>query len=156
LTGGFLTATVSIDSEEWRPNGEWEAVVAVTDSANKSLYSCASFRFWENFSTDLDSNIYIGPPEFDITGSKRRRRSLKAAGPERVASNFTDPSIATLEPDGATLGEDESPNEELLCSEERKELSCSDGNETAPDKHPNEQPRSFGDWTDSLTKKSLP
>jgi hypothetical protein len=36
------------------------------------------------------------------------------------------------------LGEDKSPKEELSRSQERKELLCSDGNETAPDAHANE------------------
>jgi hypothetical protein len=71
-------------------------------------------------------------------GSERPRHSPKATAPERVASNFTNPSTATIEPNGATPSKDESL-EELLWAEERKELSCSDGNETAPEEHPNEQ-----------------
>jgi hypothetical protein len=42
-------------------------------------------------------------------------------------------------------GEDKLPKEELSRSQEREELLCSDGNETAPDEHANEQARSFGD-----------
>jgi hypothetical protein len=54
LTGGSLIATDSKGGEGWWPNGEWEAVIAAKDLANKNLFSCASFLFGEYLISDLD------------------------------------------------------------------------------------------------------
>jgi hypothetical protein len=56
-------------------------MITAKDLSYKNLFSCVSFRFREYLIIDLDSEGYIGDPDFDITGSEGPEETSRKVDP---------------------------------------------------------------------------
>lgn len=72
-------------------------MITAKDLSYKNLFSCVSFRFREYLIIDLDSEGYIGDPDFDITGSEGPEETSRKVDPQSAFQAWVEVGEACCE-----------------------------------------------------------